>query len=208
MGKKCFLTAITILMSLQNRIINHFSDSIQAQQDATSTLSEVIEFASLRLVSALLNDKKIITCGNGRSAICAQLLSSAMLNQFERSRPALPAIALNADAATITAIASTGHFDDVFAKQLRALGQSGDVLVTYTDDDHAPNVAKAVIAAHSKDISVIALTGKEGGMITSLLSERDLEIRVPSHSYVHIQEVHIVITHCLCDLIDHQLFDV
>jgi D-sedoheptulose 7-phosphate isomerase len=206
MGKKCFLIAITT-MSLQNRIINHFSDSIQVQQDTTLALSEVIEFASLRLVSTLLNDKKIITCGNGRSAVSAQLLSSAMLNQFERSRPALPAIALNADAATLTAIANTAHFDDVFARQLRALGQSGDVLVTYTDDDHSPNIAKAIIAAHNKDISVIALTGKEGGMVTSLLSERDLEIRVPSSSSAHIQEVHVLITHCLCDLIDHQLFD-
>lgn len=207
MGKKCFLIAIIMTMSLQNRIINHFSDSIQAQQDTLNTLSEVIEMASLRLVSALLNDKKIITCGNGRSAISAQLLSSAMLNQFERSRPALPAIALNADAATITAIANIAHFDDVFARQLRALGQSGDVLVAYADDDQAANVAKAIIAAHNKDISIIALTGKEGGMIAPLLSESDLEIRVPSHCYAHIQEVHIIITHCLCDLIDHQLFD-
>ncbi len=194
-------------MSLQNRIINHFSDSIQVQQDTLNTLSEVIEMASVRLVSALLNDKKIITCGNGRSAISAQLLSSAMLNQFERSRPALPAIALNADAATITAIANIAHFDDVFARQLRALGQSGDVLVAYADDDQAANVAKAIIAAHNKDISIIALTGKEGGMIAPLLSESDLEIRVPSHCYAHIQEAHIIITHCLCDLIDHQLFD-
>jgi D-sedoheptulose 7-phosphate isomerase len=194
-------------MSLQNRIINHFSDSIQAQQDATSHLSEVIEFASLRLVTALLNDKKIIACGNGRSALSAQLLVCAMLNQFERNRPALPAIALAADSATLTAIANTSHFDDVFAKQLRALGQSGDILVTYTDDDDAPNIAKAIIAAHGKDISIIALTGKDGGVVTSLLSERDLEIRVPSHSSIHIQEVHVLITHCLCDLIDHQLFD-
>jgi D-sedoheptulose 7-phosphate isomerase len=194
-------------MSLQNRIINHFSDSIQAQQDATSYLSEVIEFASLRLVTALLGDKKIITCGNGRSALSAQLLSSAMLNQFERSRPALPAIALTSDVATITAIANNVHFDDIFARQLRALGQSGDILVTYTDDDHSTNIVKAIAAAQAKDISVIAFTGKDSGVITSLLSEKDLEIRVPSGSSVHIHEVHILITNCLCDLIDHQLFD-
>jgi D-sedoheptulose 7-phosphate isomerase len=194
-------------MSLQNRIINHFSDSIQLQQDTVSCLSEVIEFASLRLVSALLNDKKIITCGNGRSAISAQLLVSALLNQFERSRPALPAIALAADATTLTAIAHTSHFDDIFAKQLKALGQSGDVLVTYTDDDNAANIAKTISVAHSKDISVIALTSHLTTLVSSLLTERDLEIRVPSQSSIYTQEVHVLITHCLCDLIDYQLFD-
>ena len=107
-------------MSLQNRIINHFSDSIQIQQDTLTGLGELIEFASQRLVATLLNDKKIITCGNGRSATVAQLLSSAMLNQYERDRPSLPAIALTTDATTITAIANDYHFDDVFAKQLRA----------------------------------------------------------------------------------------
>jgi D-sedoheptulose 7-phosphate isomerase len=195
-------------MSLQNRIVNHFSDSIQALQDANNQLSEVIEFASLRLVSTLLSDRKIITCGNGRSAISAQLLATAMLNQFERSRPALPAIALNADSATITAIANSSHFDDIFAKQLRALGQSGDILVTYVEEDQAPNISKAIAAAHSKDITVIAFTGKDGGMITTLLNERDLEIRAPSQcNAAHIQEIHVMITHCLCSLIDHQLFD-
>lgn len=193
-------------MSLQNRIINHFSDSIQTQQDTLTGLGELIEFASQRLVATLLNDKKIITCGNGRSATVAQLLSSAMLNQYERDRPSLPAIALTTDATTITAIANDYHFDDVFAKQLRALGQSGDILVVYTDGNNSANIAKAVTTAHDKDISIIALTGNNGGMIAPLLNETDIEIRVPSDSGAHIQEVHTLITHCLCDLIDHQLF--
>ena len=193
-------------MSLQDRIINHFSDSIQTQQDAMTYLCELIEYASQRLVSALLNDKKILTCGNGRSATCAQLLSSAMLNQFERDRPSLPVIALTTDIATITAIANDFNFDDVFSKQLRALGQSGDILVAYTDGIHSANIAKAITTAHDKDISVIALTGNNGGMITPLLYETDIEIRVPSNSNARIQEIHTLITHCLCDLIDHQLF--
>jgi D-sedoheptulose 7-phosphate isomerase len=193
-------------MSLQDRIINHFSDSIQTQQDTMTSLCELIEFASQRLVATLLNDKKIITCGNGRSAAVAQLLSSAMLNQYERDRPSLPAIALTTDTTTITAIANDYHFDDIFAKQLRALGQSGDILVTYTDDNNSANVAKAITAAHSKDITVIALTGNNGGMIAPLLHETDIEIRVPSTSSARIQEVHVLITHCFCDLIDHQLF--
>ena len=193
-------------MSLQDRIINHFSDSIQTQQEAMTSLCELIEYASHRLVAALLNDKKILTCGNGRSATSAQLLSSAMLNQFERDRPSLPVIALTTDTATITAIANDYHFDDVYAKQLRALGQSGDILLVYTDGNHCANIAKAISTAHDKDISVIALTGNNGGMIASLLYETDIEIRVPSLSSARIQEIHVLITHCLCDLIDHQLF--
>jgi D-sedoheptulose 7-phosphate isomerase len=193
-------------MSLQDRIINHFSDSIQTQQETMTYLCELIEYASQRLVSALLNDKKILVCGNGRSATSTQLLSSAMLNQFERDRPSLPTIALTTDTAAITAIANSYHFDDVFAKQLRALGQSGDILVVYTDDNNSANIAKAITTAHDKDISVIALTGNNGGMIAQLLYETDIEIRVPSNSNARIQEIHILITHCLCDLIDHQLF--
>jgi D-sedoheptulose 7-phosphate isomerase len=193
-------------MSLQDRIINHFSDSIQTQQDAMTYLCELIEYASQRMVTALLNDKKILACGNGRSATSAQLLSSAMLNQFERDRPSLPAIALTTDAATITAIANDYNFDDIFAKQLRALGQSGDMLVVYTDGDNSANISKAVNTAHDKDISVIALTGNNGDTIAPLLRETDIEIRVPSNSKARIQEVHVLITHCLCDLIDHQLF--
>jgi D-sedoheptulose 7-phosphate isomerase len=193
-------------MSLQDRIINHFSDSIQTQQDALANLCELIEFASQRLVATLLNDKKILACGNGDSAVCAQLLSSAMLNQYERDRPSLPAIALTTDTTTITAIADDYHFDDIFAKQLRALGQSGDILVAYTDGINSANIAKAITTAHDKDITVIALTGNNGGMIAPLLHETDIEIRVPSNSGARIQEVHVLITHCFCDLIDHQLF--
>lgn len=193
-------------MSLQDRIINHFSDSIQTQQDAMTYLCELIEYASQRMVAALLNDKKILTCGNGRSATSTQLLSSAMLSQFERDRPSLPVISLTTDTAAITAIANSYHFDDIFAKQLRALGQSGDILVVYTDDNNSANIAKAITTAHDKDISVIALTGNNGGMIAQLLYETDIEIRVPSNSNARIQEIHILITHCLCDLIDHQLF--
>lgn len=193
-------------MSLQNRIINHFTTSIQTQHDTLASLSELIEFASQRLVATLLNDKKIIACGNGRSAILAQLLSSAMLNQYERDRPSLPAIALTTDTTTITAIANDYHFDDIFAKQLRALGQSGDILVAYTDGNNSANIAKAITTAHDKDITVIALTGNNGGMIAPLLNETDIEIRVPSNSSVHIQETQALITHCLCGLIDHQLF--
>ena len=193
-------------MSLQDRIINHFTDSIQTQQDAMTYLCELIEYASQRLVTTLLNDKKILACGNGRSATSVQLLSSAMLNQFERDRPSLPVIALTTDNAAITAIANDYNFDDIFAKQLRALGQSGDILVAYITGNNSANISKVVSTAHEKEISVIALTGNNGGMIAPLLRETDIEIRVPSDSNARIHEVHVLITHCLCDLIDHQLF--
>jgi D-sedoheptulose 7-phosphate isomerase len=193
-------------MSLQNRIINHFTDSIQTKQDALGELCELIEVASQRMVAALLNDRKILTCGNGRSAACAQLLSSALLNQFERDRPSLPAIALTTDVTTLTAIASDDSYEEVFSKPIRSLGQSGDVLVAYTDSNHS-NIAKAITVFQAKDISIIALTGENSEGISALLTERDLEIRIPSSSAIRMYEVHVLITHCLCDLIDHQLFD-
>ncbi len=194
-------------MSLQNRIINHFTDSIQTKQDALGELCELIELASQRMVVALLDDRKIFSCGNGRSAACAQLLGSALLNQFDRDRPSLPAITLTADAVTLTAIASDYSYEEVFSKQLRSLGQSGDVLVTYSDGDHSTNIAKAIEIAHHKNISLICLTGEKSEAISAILTERDLEIRVMSNSAIRTHEVHVLITHCLCDLIDHQLFD-
>lgn len=171
-----------------------------------ANLTEIIEFASLRIVSALLNDNKILTCGNGGSAGDAQHFSSEMLNRFERERPGLPAIALTTDTSTITSIANDYHFDDIFSKQIRALGQEGDILVVYTTSGNSANIVKAVTTAHDKEITTIALTGKTGGTLTKILSETDIEIRVPSTSTARIQEVHLLITHCLCDLIDHQLF--
>lgn len=193
-------------MSLQERISQHFNDSIQAKQQSLAFLPELIEFAAQKIVTALLNDKKVLTCGNGGSACDAQHFSSEMLNRFERERPALPAIALNTDMATISSIANDYHFDEVFAKQIRALGQSGDVLLAYTTSGNSNNIVKAVSAAHEKDITCIILSGKEGGSLAPLLHEHDIEIRVPSQSTARIQEVHLLISHCLCDLIDHQLF--
>ena len=193
-------------MRLQDRIINHFSDSIQTKQDAMASLCELIEFASQKIVEALINDKKVLTCGNGGSAGDAQHFSSEMLNRFERERPALPAIALSTDTSTITSIANDYHFDEIFAKQLRALGQSGDILLLYTSSGNSGNLIKAVKVAHEKEMIVIALSGKDGGALAGALNEADIEIRVPSNSTARIQEVHLLISHCLCDLIDHQLF--
>ena len=193
-------------MSLQDRIINHFSDSIQTKQDTLASSCELIVFASQKIVESLVDDKKILSCGNGGSAGDAQHFSSEMLNRFERERPALPAIALTTDTSTITSIANDYHFDEVFAKQIRALGQAGDILLVYSTSGNSGNIVSAVKTAHDKEMLVIALTGKDGGALASILNESDIEIRVPSDSTARIQEVHLLITHCLCDLIDQQLF--
>ncbi len=193
-------------MSLQDKIINHFSDSIRIKQDAMSSLCELIAFASQKIVESLINDKKILSCGNGGSAGDAQHFSSEMLNRFERERPALPAIALTTDTSTLTSIANDYHFDEVFAKQIRALGQVGDILLIYSTSGNSGNIVSAAKTAHDKEMNIIALTGKDGGALASILNESDIEIRVPSDSTARIQEVHLLITHCLCDLIDHQLF--
>ncbi len=169
-------------------------------------LPESIEFAAQKIVNALLNDKKVLCCGNGGSAGDAQHFSSEMLNRFERERPALPAIALTTDTSTITSIANDYHFDDVFAKQLRALAHDGDILLVYTTSGNSGNIVKAISVAHEKELNVVALTGKDGGAVANLLNENDIEIRVPSLSTARIQEVHLLVSHCLCDLIDFQLF--
>ncbi len=171
-----------------------------------NNLSELIEFASQKIVEALVNDKKVLSCGNGGSAGDAMHFSSEMLNRFERERPALPAIALTTDSLTLTSIANDYHFKEVFSKQIRALGQDGDILLVYSTSGNSANVLSAVKTAHDKEMIVIALSGKDGGGLAALLKETDIEIRVPSESTARIQEVHLLITHCLCDLIDQQLF--
>ena len=193
-------------MNLQDRVINLFSDSIQVKQEAMSGLCDLIVYASQKIVESLVNDKKVLACGNGGSAGDAQHFASEMLNRFERERPALPAIALTTDSLTLTSVANDYHFDEVFAKQLRALGQSEDILLVYSTSGNSRNVVSAVKTAHEKEMTVVALTGKDGGALSSTLKESDIEIRVPSQSTARIQEVHLLITHCLCDLIDSQLF--
>lgn len=193
-------------MSLQDRIISHFSDSIKTKQDSMNSLAELIEYASQKMVEALINDKKILACGNGGSAGDAQHFSSEMLNRFERERPALPAIALTTDMLTITSIANDYDFSEVFAKQIRALGQQDDILLVYSTSGNSSNIVTAVKTAQDKNLSIIAVTGKDGGTLATVLNESDIEIRVPSNSTARIQEVHLLITHCFCDLIDQQLF--
>lgn len=192
-------------MSL-HRIRQIFAESIETKMKAAEILPDAIVRAGETMVASLLNGGKILTCGNGGSAGDAQHFSSEMLNRFERERPALPAIALTTDPSTITSIANDYSYNEVFSKQIRALGNSGDVLLAISTSGNSNNVIQAIKAARERDMVVIALSGKDGGQMTSLLTAGDVEIRVPSNVTARIQEVHLVVIHCLCDLIDCSLF--
>lgn len=193
-------------MDMQHRIRQLFTDSIETKTRAMDVLGPSIEQASQLMVNCLLNEGKILTCGNGGSAGDAQHFSSELLNRFERERPSLPALALTTDSSTITSIANDYSYDEIFSKQIRALGQPGDVLLAISTSGNSGNVLQAIQAAHDRDMLVVALTGRDGGAMASLLLPEDSEIRVPARSTARIQEVHLLAIHCLCDLIDRQLF--
>lgn len=193
-------------MSLQKRISQHFLSNSEVSQDSLLRLGELIELAAASLSRCLLNDGKILCCGNGGSAAHAQHFSSKLLNRYERDRPGLPALALTTDTSTLTSIANDFNYDEVFAKQIRALGHSGDVVIVYSTSGNSASLISAVMAAHDRDLSVIAMNGRDGGLLAPLLRDTDIELRVHSESTPRIQEVQLLITNCLCDLIDHQLF--
>ncbi len=188
------------------RIKQHFTDSIQTKITAADCLPEALAAAADVMIQALLNGHKIMSCGNGGSAADAQHLSSELLNRYSRERPSLPGIALTTDASTITSIANDYSYDDVFSKQVRGLGQAGDVLFAISTSGNSKNVCNAIEAAHDRNITVIALTGKDGGAMAPMLSSGDVEIRVPADVTARIQETHLLTLHVLCDLIDDALF--
>ncbi|HWQ94959.1 MAG TPA: phosphoheptose isomerase [Gammaproteobacteria bacterium] len=192
-------------MDLEKRITHIFNESIQVKQQAMDALAPVIVRAAGRLIECFLSEHKVLSCGNGGSAGDAQHFSSEMLNRFERERPGLPAIALTTDTSTLTSIANDYHYAEVFSKQIRALGQPGDILLAISTSGNSANVLNAIDAAHQRGMPVIALTGRDGGEAAAMLSGQDVEIRVPASSTARIQEVHLLIIHCLCDLIDYQL---
>lgn len=187
------------------RIKNNFQESILTLRQCMDDLAPFIATGASHMIQALLSDRKILACGNGGSAADCQHFSAELLNRFERERPGLPAISLTTDTSTLTAIGNDYHFDDVFSKQLRALGQAGDVLLGITTSGNSRNVIRAVEAAHERGIICVILNGRSGGEMTSVLSGGDVNICVPGTSTARIQEVHGIVIHCLCDLIDYQL---
>ena len=188
-----------------NRVQALFQASIAAKQSAAETLPPAIAQAATLITQSLLQGNKILSCGNGGSAGDAQHFSSEMLNRFERERPPLPAMALTTDSSTLTSIANDYSYKLVFSKQVEALGQAGDTLLAITTSGHSDNLIEAVGAAHQRDMAVIALTGRDGGRIATQLSGNDVEIRVPADSTARIQEIHLLVIHCLCDLVDQTL---
>jgi len=193
---------------MQNKIRQLFNDSIDTKLAALDTLPPGIEQAGICMVEAIKNQKKILVCGNGGSAADAQHFSSELLNRFNKERPSLPAIALTTDASTLTSIANDYQYDEVFSKQIKGLGQEQDVLLAITTSGNSSNIASAVYAAQSKGMTVIALTGKDGGELSRILRPEDVELRVPGTNTARIQEVHILIIHCLCEMIDDILYGV
>lgn len=195
-------------MALQDRILEHFKASAQAKLDAADTLAPQIDRAARLLVHSITQGGKVLACGNGGSAADAQHFASAMVNRYEQERPGLAAISLTADTSTLTSISNDSAYDQVFARQVKALGQPGDVLLAISTSGNSPNVLHAVAAAHARSMHVIALTGRSGGGLAEQMQEDDVFLCVPAESTARIQEVHLLVIHCLCDGVDSVLLGV
>ena len=190
----------------EQRIRQMFADSIETKMKAAEVLPERIVSAGQLLVECLVGGGKILSCGNGGSAGDAQHFSSELLNRFERERPALPAVALTTDSSTLTSIANDYHYNEIFSKQVRALGNEGDVLLAISTSGNSANVVQAMQAAHDRGMRIVSLTGRDGGKMAALHAEGDVELCVLADSTARIQEVHLLVIHALCDYIDQQLF--
>lgn len=195
-------------MDLISRINQHFMDSAQLKLQAMELMAPALASASERMVQCLMKEGKILSCGNGGSAADAQHFAAELLNRFENERPPLAAMALSTDTSTITSIANDYHYNEVFSKQVRALGQPNDILLAISTSGNSANVMEAIQAAHDRQMDVVALTGKKGGKIANLLGENDVHICVPADRTARIQEVHLLCLHCMCDAIDCMLLGV
>jgi D-sedoheptulose 7-phosphate isomerase len=191
---------------LEARVAGHFADSAGLKQAAAKVLAAPVARAGRRLAEALRAGGKVLACGNGGSAADAQHFAAELVNRFEIERPPLAAVALTTDTSTLTSIANDYAYAQVFSKQLRALGRRGDVLLAISTSGNSANVLEAIGAAHELGLRVVALTGMGGGKIGAALEADDVLLAVPHKSTARIQEVHLLMLHCLCDAIDLQLF--
>lgn len=186
-------------------ILGHFEESIAVKTASMSVLGPSIAAAAEVMTDTLRNGSKILSCGNGGSAGDAQHFSAELLNRFERERPGLPAVALTTDSSTLTSIANDHDYSQVFSRQVLALGNPGDILLAISTSGNSENIIRAAEAARTRDMRVIALSGRDGGRLRRQLRDGDIEICVPSDSTARTQEVHLLVIHCLCDLIDHTI---
>jgi D-sedoheptulose 7-phosphate isomerase len=188
------------------RIAAHFADSARLKTECAESLSGPLARAVEAMAGALRAGGKVLSCGNGGSAADAQHFAAELVNRFERERPPLAALALTTDSSTLTSIANDYSYDQVFAKQVRALGRAGDVLLAISTSGNSPSVIHAMRAAREAGLRVVALTGRGGGKMAAHLGEQDVHVCVPHERTVRIQEVHLLALHCLCDGIDELLF--
>lgn len=195
-------------MPLNERIHDHFQSAAQTAATAAERLAPGIEQAARLIVQALAEGNKLLACGNGGSAADAQHFASAMINRFEQERPGLAAIALTADTATLTSIANDHAYDQVFARQIKALGHPGDVLLAISTSGNSASVVLAAQAARARGIHVIALTGRSGGSLAEQMTDADVFLCAPAESTARIQEIHLLTIHCLCDAVDSVLLGV
>ena len=205
-NKYTTLGILNKMTQMEDRVRQLFGNSIETKIAVADVLSAPIAKAGLRLVNCLLNDGKILLCVNGGSAANCLHFSAAMLNHFEVERPSLPVITLTGDMASLTAIANDSHYDHVFARQIHALGQEGDVLLAVTTSGNTDSILNAVNAANDRGMDTIALSGRDGGVLANHLGPEDIEIRVVADNAARIRETHLFIMHCFCDLIDQSLF--
>jgi len=192
-------------MNINDRIIKHFKDSAELKLRAKDSLAKPIAEGAQIFFDCVTNDGKILCCGNGGSAADAQHFAAELLNRFEKERPGLACVALTTDSSVLTSIGNDYDFNQIFSKQVRALGLPGDNLLAISTSGNSPNVVAAIHAAHERDMRVIALTGRDGGAMAKALRESDVLICVDAQSTARIQEVHLLSLHCLCDVIDYLL---
>lgn len=192
-------------MDIEQRIREHFDDSARLKQEAAEVLSAPVADAVALLTATLAADRKLLICGNGGSAGDSQHLAAELVGRFERERPELAAIALTTDSSILTAVANDYAFEQVFARQVRALGREGDVLVAISTSGNSPSVLAAARAARERGLAIVALTGRGGGKLGEMLEAGDVHLCVPHQRTARIQEVHLLIVHCLCDGIDVSL---
>ena len=195
-------------MPLHDRILGHFQVSAQTLLDAAEALAPSIEQAARLMVHSLTQGGKIMACGNGGAAADAQRFVAQMVHRFEQERPGLAAIALTTDSSTLTSIANDTAYDQVFARQVKVLGQPGDILLAISTSGNSPSVLQAVDAAHARSVHVIALSGHSGGKLAERLVDDDVLLCAHAESSARIQEIHLLTIHCLCDAVDSVLLGV